>query len=298
MQNALLTTSKLCKTFSTRGVEQHVLIDLNLTIYEGDFTVIMGPSGAGKSTLLYALSGMDKPTGGSVSFLGRDISNLTNDKLAVFRRDNCGFVFQQTFLLDNMSILDNILACGLLVNRNRKEIVERAKMLLELLNLGKIIWHKFPSQVSGGEAQRSGIARALINNPKIVFADEPTGALNSANGDAVLDALTEINRQGQSVVMVTHDMRCALRGNRILYIRDGVISGECLLGEYEAGDPERNKKTNNFLAQMEWGGKKEDVYETVAEEPPKSVEEVKKERHHNRMMEVRAILAEMADFGW
>ena len=252
MKNAILKTSKLCKTFSSGGLQQHVLKNLDLEIYEGDFTVIMGPSGAGKSTLLYALSGMDKPTLGGISFSGREITNLSNDKLAVFRRDNCGFVFQQIYLLDNMSILDNILACGLLVSKNRKAIIERAKQLLSRLNLDETIWRKFPAQVSGGEAQRSGIARALINNPKIVFADEPTGALNSANGKAVLDALTEVNELGQSVVMVTHDMNSARRGSRILYLRDGVIHGECLLGKYVSGDKERQDKLSTFLTEMGW----------------------------------------------
>lgn len=252
MQNAILTTNKLCKTFSSGGLQQHVLKNLDLEIYEGDFTVIMGPSGAGKSTLLYALSGMDKPTIGGISFSGQEIGNLSNDKLAVFRRDNCGFVFQQIYLLDNMSILDNILACGLLVSKNRKAIVEKAKLLLGRLNLNEATWRKFPAQISGGEAQRAGIARALINNPKIVFADEPTGALNSANGDAVLDAMTELNRQGQSVVMVTHDIKSARRGSRILYLQDGVIRGECLLGEYEAGDNERHNRLSAFLSEMGW----------------------------------------------
>ena len=252
MQNAVLKTSKLCKTYSSGGLQQHVLKNLDLEIYEGDFTVIMGPSGAGKSTLLYALSGMDKPTLGGISFSGREITNLSNDKLAIFRRDNCGFVFQQIYLLDNMSILDNILACGLLVSKNRKDIIERAKQLLSRLNLDETIWRKFPAQVSGGEAQRSGIARALINNPKIVFADEPTGALNSANGKAVLDALTEVNERGQSVVMVTHDMNSARRGSRILYLRDGVIHGECLLGKYVSGDKERQAKLSAFLTEMGW----------------------------------------------
>jgi len=223
-----------------------------MNIYEGDFTIIMGPSGAGKSTLLYALSGVDKPTLGSIRFLGREISGLSNDQLAVFRRDNCGFVFQQTFLLDNMSILDNILVCGLLASKNRKDIINRAKEILRRLNLDETTWRKFPSQVSGGEGQRAGIARALINNPKIVFADEPTGALNSAYGQAVLDALTEINEKGQSVVMVTHDIRSALRGNRILYIRDGVISGECTPGKYESVDASRNAKIKDFLTEMGW----------------------------------------------
>ncbi|MCL2150043.1 MAG: ABC transporter ATP-binding protein [Dehalococcoidia bacterium] len=252
MKNAVLSTNKLCKTFSSSGIQQHVLKNLDMEIYEGDFTVIMGPSGAGKSTLLYALSGMDKPTLGDILFAGRDISSLTNDRLAVFRRDNCGFIFQQIYLLDNMSILDNILACGLLVSKNRQAVAERAKQLLRQLNLDESMWRKFPSQISGGEAQRAGIARALINNPKIIFADEPTGALNSANGQAVLDALTEINEHGQSVVMVTHDLRSARRGNRILYLQDGLIRGECQLGEYVRGDEARHNRLGSFLAEMGW----------------------------------------------
>jgi len=252
MQSTILSTNKLCKTFSSGGIQQHVLKNLDINIIQGDFTVIMGASGAGKSTLLYALSGMDKPTLGEIRFEGREISGLTNDRLAVFRRDNCGFVFQQIYLLDNMSILDNILACGLLVSKNRKAVAGRAKQLLNLLNLDETIWHKFPSQVSGGEAQRAGIARALINNPKIVFTDEPTGALNSTFGKAVLDALTEVNEQGQSIVMVTHDLRSARRGNRILYLRDGVIHGECRLGKYVSGDKERHEKLNVFLNEMGW----------------------------------------------
>jgi len=227
MQNAILTTKKLCKTFSSGGLQQHILKNLDLKIYEGDFTVIMGPSGAGKSTLLYALSGMDKPTLGEINFSGREIGSLSNDKLAVFRRGNCGFVFQQVYLLDNMSVLDNILACGFLVSRDRKAVAERAKRLLQSLNLDENMWRKFPAQISGGEAQRAGIARALINNPKVIFADEPTGALNSANGEAVLNALSEVNSKGQSVVMVTHDIKSARRGSRILYLQDGVIRGEC-----------------------------------------------------------------------
>ncbi|MCL2152601.1 MAG: ABC transporter ATP-binding protein [Oscillospiraceae bacterium] len=252
MQNAIIKTNKLSKTFSSGGLQQHVLKNLDLEIYEGDFTVIMGPSGAGKSTLLYALSGMDKPTLGEIRFSGREIGSLSNDKLAVFRRNNCGFVFQQMYLLDNMSVLDNILACGLLVSKNRKAVADKAKQLLKRLNLDETIWRKFPAQISGGEAQRAGIVRALINNPKIVFADEPTGALNSSNGQAVLDALTEVNGQGQSVVMVTHDMKSARRGNRILYLKDGVIRGECLLGKYVSGDGERHNKISAFLSEMGW----------------------------------------------
>ena len=252
MKKAILKTDKLCKTFSHGGIQQHILKNLDLEIYDGDFMVIMGPSGAGKSTLLYALSGMDVPTLGSVSFLGADISGLSNDQLAVFRRDNCGFVFQQTYLLDNMSILDNILTAGLLISKDRKAVTNLAKQLLKQFNLDEHLWSKFPTQVSGGEAQRAAIARALINKPKIVFADEPTGALNSANGDAVLDALTAVNEGGQSIVMVTHDLKSARRAERILYLRDGVIHGECRLGKYESAHHERSAKLNGFLTEMGW----------------------------------------------
>ena len=252
MQQSILSTKKLCKTFSTSGTQQHVLKNLDLEIYEGDFTVIMGPSGAGKSTLLYALSGMDKATLGEVNFAGCEISTLPNDKLAVFRRENCGFVFQQMYLLDNMSVLDNILVCGLLVTKNRKAVNERTRQLLTQLNLDETTWRKFPAQLSGGEAQRAGIVRALINNPRIVFADEPTGALNSTFGLAVLDALTDVNASGQSIVMVTHDVRSALRGHRVLYLRDGVIRGECLLGNYDGEASSRYVRLNEFLTEMGW----------------------------------------------
>ena len=250
MGKAAIVTDKLCKTFSNGGLQQHVLKNLDIEIYEGDFTVIMGSSGAGKSTLLYALSGMDKPTLGSIHFLGQEISKLSNDQLAVFRRENCGFVFQQIFLLDNMSILDNILIGGLLVSKDRKAVTARAKQLLTQVGLTEEIWRKFPTQLSGGEAQRAGIVRALINQPKVVFADEPTGALNSAAGKAALDVLTEVNGQGQSVIMVTHDLKSARRGNRILYIRDGVIQGVCDLGRYVSGDQERHSKLQAFLTEM------------------------------------------------
>lgn len=252
MGNVIISTNKLCKTFSNGGMQQHVLKNLDIEIYQGDFTVIMGSSGAGKSTLLYALSGMDKPTLGSIKFGENEISKLSNDKLAIFRRLNCGFIFQQMFLMDNMSILDNILVSGLLISSDRKAIAERAKGLLTQVGLTEIIWSKFPSQLSGGEVQRAAIVRALINNPKVVFADEPTGALNSSAGQAALDVLTEVNRGGQSIIMVTHDLKSARRGNRILYMRDGAIQGVCDLGSYVSGDKERHNKLQGFLNEMGW----------------------------------------------
>ena len=228
----IIETKKLCKTFSNGGLQQHVLKNIDLEIYEGDYTIIMGASGAGKSTLLYTLSGMDKPTLGQISFNNKEITKMTIDKLAQFRRKNCGFVFQQTYLIDSMSVLDNVLVSGLLVNNNKKEVVKNAKEILKKVDIKEELWTKFPTQLSGGEAQRVGIARALINNPKLVFADEPTGALNSKTGKDVLDTLTEFNNKGQSIVMVTHDIKSARRGNRIIYLKDGEIVGECNLGKY------------------------------------------------------------------
>ncbi|AJS60852.1 ABC transporter ATP-binding protein [Paenibacillus sp. IHBB 10380] len=253
MQNRLLRTEKLCKTFSSGGNQQHVLKNLDISLMEGDFTVIMGSSGSGKSTLLYALSGMDKPTLGEIHFEEKNISKLNNDQLAIFRRNNCGFVFQQVYLLDNMSVLDNALASGLLVSKNKRAIVEKAKQLLIQVGLNETAWGKFPSQLSGGEAQRAGIVRALINSPRIVFADEPTGALNSAASDSVLDVMTAVNQSGQSIVMVTHDIKTALRGNRVLYLRDGVICGDLKFDAFDVEhNPVRHEKLKAFLAEMGW----------------------------------------------
>ena len=253
MTTAIIKMEKLCKTFSSGGVQQHVLKNLDMSLIEGDFTIIMGSSGSGKSTLLYAISGMDKPTLGEIDFAGKNLTKLNNDQLAVFRRNNCGFVFQQIYLLDNMSVLDNILASGLLVNKNKRELAKRAKELLIQVGINENLWSKFPTQLSGGEAQRVGIVRSIINNPKILFADEPTGALNSASSDLVLDVFTNVNRNGQSIVLVTHDMKTALRGNRIIYLRDGVICGDLNLSGYmENENFERHEKLRTFLEDMGW----------------------------------------------
>jgi putative ABC transport system ATP-binding protein len=253
MTKSIIKTEKLCKTFSSGGNQQHVLKNLDISLIEGDFTIIMGSSGSGKSTLLYAMSGMDKPTLGEIVFAGKNLAKLNNDQLAIFRRNNCGFVFQQIYLLDNMSVLDNVLASGLLVNKKKREIVQKAKELLLQVGIDENAWSKFPTQLSGGEAQRVGIVRALINSPRILFADEPTGALNSASSDSVLDVLTNVNQSGQSIVMVTHDMKTALRGNRILYLRDGVICGDLKLGGYsEQNNLKRHELLKHFLAEMGW----------------------------------------------
>lgn len=251
-KEVLLKTDKISKTFSTGGKQSHILKNLDLSIYKGDFTVIMGASGAGKSTLLYALSGMDSITLGEIDFCGVKISNLSEDGLAKFRRKHCGFVFQQVYLLEQMSLMDNVIAAGLLVNKDKKKIAKKAMELFDKVNIEPDLQNKFPTQISGGEAQRAGIVRAIISSPEVVFADEPTGALNSSNSEAVLDVLTEVNNSGQSIVMVTHDLKSARRGNRIIYLKDGVICGECNLGRYVSGDKDRHGKLNEFLAEMGW----------------------------------------------
>lgn len=251
-QNVIIKTNKLCKSFSNGGILQHVLKNIDLEIYKGDFTVIMGASGAGKSTLLYSLSGMDKPTLGNIIFNDQDITKMNSDELALFRRTSSGFVFQSIYLIDSMSVLDNILCSGLLTNKNKKEVVEKAKNALKSVDIDETLWNKFPNQMSGGECQRVGIARALINNPSILFADEPTGALNSKTGKDVLDTLTKANENGQTIVMVTHDITSARRANRILYIKDGEIAGELNLGKYISNDQERHQKLNDFLVTMGW----------------------------------------------
>lgn len=252
MKKILLKTENLSKSFSNGGAMQHVLRNVDLELYQGDFTVIMGASGAGKSTLLYALSGMDTPTLGKITFGDQVISNFSQDGLAVFRREHCGFVFQQIYLINTMSVMDNILTAGLLVNKDKKALVKRAEKLFAAVDISKEMQKKFPTQISGGEAQRVGIVRALINSPEILFADEPTGALNSQTGMDVLDTLTRFNDQGQSVVMVTHDICSARRGSRILYLKDGVILGECNLGKYVHGDKSRHEKLSAFLSEMGW----------------------------------------------
>ena len=252
MEQILLKTENLSKTFSNGGSQQHVLKNIDLELYQGDFTVIMGASGAGKSTLLYSLSCMDTPSLGKITFGDKVITDLSQDGLAVFRRDHCGFVFQQIYLIDGMSVMDNVLSAGLLVNKDKKALVAKAKELFAAVDISEDTQKKFPTQISGGEAQRVGIVRALINNPDILFADEPTGALNSQTGLDVLDMLTKFNEQGQSVVMVTHDIRSARRGNRILYLKDGVILGECDLGKYTHGDTARHEKLSAFLKDMGW----------------------------------------------
>ena len=251
--SSILKTEKLCKSFSNGGVQQHVIKNLDLEIIGGDFTVIMGASGSGKSTLLYALSGMDKPSMGKISFDGTEIQDYSNDQLAVFRRGNCGFVFQSVYLLENQTVLDNVLTGALIVQKNSPALVNKVKDLLNKVGIKEELWNKYPNQLSGGEAQRVGIVRAAINDPKILFADEPTGQLNSASSSDVLDIFTQIHKNGQSIVMVTHDLKTALRGTRVLFLRDGSIAGEYRMAPYGTDDNKtRRTGLQNFLDEMGW----------------------------------------------
>ena len=248
----VISAKHLKKAFGKGENIQVIYSDLNIDIYKEDFTVIMGSSGAGKSTLMYSLSGMDKPDGGEINFDGMDITKLNNDKLAVFRRKECGFVFQQIYLIDKMNLMDNVITAGVLTSKDREDIKNRAEELFSLVNIPEKTWRKTSAQISGGEAQRAGIVRAVINNPNVLFADEPTGALNSANSAAVLDVFTSLHIKGQSIVMVTHDKKSALRGNRIIYIKDGKIFGECDLGKFEQDNIARTEKLDKFIKEMGW----------------------------------------------
>lgn len=256
MKNILLSGKNICKSVSQNGIETQILKSVTADIYEGDFTVIMGASGAGKSTLLYALSGMDGITSGEIVFKGQKISGLYESKMARLRASEFGFVFQQTHLVSNLTLFENVAAAGYAgksgKEKNIKEIREKADRLLAQMHADNAK-DRLPSQVSGGEAQRAAIARAMINDPTIIFADEPTGALNKANSDEVLNLLTKLNINGQSILMVTHDVRAANHGNRILFLEDGQILDELNLTAYkENEEKERVEKVNAWLSSLRW----------------------------------------------
>lgn len=253
MKEVIIKSVNLCKSFATNGVQNHVLDNLNVEIYKDDFTVIMGASGAGKSTLLYSLSGMDTVTSGEVFYQGKEITRMKEKEMTKLRRREFGFIFQQMHLVSNLTLFENVAVPGYL-NREKQqsEVNARAKSLLEEMNLIDQIG-RFPNQVSGGEQQRAAIARAIINEPEVIFADEPTGALNRSNTKDVLNLLTSLYNQGQTIVMVTHDIKAALRASRIIYLADGSVCGELTLPPYEEADSKkRETQVNAWLSSMEW----------------------------------------------
>ncbi len=253
MKNTILSAKGLCKSFAHNGGQVHVLQGMDVDIYEGDFTVIMGASGSGKSTTLYALSGMDRATAGEVLYKGENIVKMNEKQLASLRHGDFGFVFQQMHLVSTLSIFENITVPGYLnTHKDAKAIDARAMELLKTMGIEHIQSH-LPSQCSGGEQQRCAIARAVINEPALLFADEPTGALNRKNTTEVLDLLTELNRKGQSVLMVTHDAKAACRATRILYIEDGKIVSDLELPPYtKEEEKSRETQVNAWLSSLSW----------------------------------------------
>lgn len=253
MKNAILSAKGLCKSYAHDGGQNHILQHVDLDLYEGDFTVIMGASGSGKSTLLYSLSGMDRATAGQVIYNGKDIVTMKEKELSTLRQKDFGFIFQQMHLVSNLSLFENIAVAGYLdKTRSANDVKTRTEVLLEKMGIAHIKTH-LPSQVSGGEQQRCAIARAVVAEPKLLFADEPTGALNRRNTNEVLSLLTDLNQAGQSILMVTHDMKAALRATRILYLEDGKIIGELTLPPYNPDEVKsRETQVNAWLSSMQW----------------------------------------------
>ena len=221
---SILEVSHLKKVYSTRfgGNRVEALRNVSFTVEQGEYVAIMGESGSGKTTLLNILAALDKPTAGSVTLDGRDLAGVRESALAAFRRDNLGFVFQDFNLLDTFTLEDNIYLPLVLAGRPYKVMQERLMPLAERLGISSLL-KKYPYEVSGGQKQRAAVARALITQPRLVLADEPTGALDSRASDELLQLFGEINRQGQTVVMVAHSVRAASTAGRVLFIRDGEV---------------------------------------------------------------------------
>lgn len=241
--NSIIKTENLVKDFNLGNKNKfQVLKNVNLNIKAGEFVSIMGPSGSGKSTLLYNISGMDQPTHGKVFFKDNEISKLNEKKLSQLRLKEMGFIFQHMHLMKNLSIFDNILLPGTLHNKfNHKQLNEKAVKLMERMGI-KELSKKSINQVSGGELQRAAICRALINEPNIIFGDEPTGALNSKSSLEIMDILNEINSSGTTVMLVTHDIKIAAKTERILFMMDGQIKDEVNIGKCNYSHEEIQKR--------------------------------------------------------
>jgi putative ABC transport system ATP-binding protein len=218
----VIELSRISKVYNG-GAAQTALEDVSLSVAPGEFTAIMGPSGSGKSTLLNLVAGLDRPTSGTIQVCGQDLGGMSESRLARFRRTQVGVVFQFFHLLNNLSVLDNVLVPAELAGAKRQEARRRADELLALLRIAEKA-DAYPAELSGGQRQRVAIARALINQPPLLLADEPTGALDSRSGDEIMDLLEEINRSGQTIVLVTHDAKLAARcARRIVTLRDGRV---------------------------------------------------------------------------
>lgn len=239
----VIQTKNLCKTYSTGSEQFHAIRNIDLDIYQGDFTVIMGDSGSGKSTLLYLLSGLDSLTAGEVYFHQQRLDNFSEKALANFRATKIGYIYQSSNLVPDLTLLENIALPGYVAGTPKREVKHKALSLMQSMSI-EAQRFRLPAEVSGGQQQRTAIARALINTPEILFADEPTGSLNYEQGVAVLDILTSMNNQGQSIVMVTHDIKAACRGNRLIFIRDGKIGG---MLEFDSFSPDKLQDRESLI---------------------------------------------------
>ena len=250
----IIEAKNLCKTYIVDKRQNNVLKNVNLRVEKGEMVGIMGPSGSGKSTLLYCISGMDKITSGEVIFDHKDISQLSKNELSELRLNKMGFIFQQMFMMKNLSILDNILLPSIESKKetiSRKEKLAKAEALMRKLGIIEIADNDI-NEVSGGQLQRACIARSMINNPDILFADEPTGALNRQSSTEVMDELCKLNEEGTTIMMVTHDSKVAARCSRVLYIIDGQIAGEFKNDDKKLDQKEKERALNNWLMDLGW----------------------------------------------
>jgi putative ABC transport system ATP-binding protein len=246
----ILRTEKLQKIYKSGQATTSIINNLSCSIYRGEFTIIMGSSGSGKSTLLYLLSGLENATDGKIWFDTIPLHGRSEKELALLRRAHIGFVFQDHHLVPSLTLRENILVPGYLGAKDRESVRQRTTQLMETLGIG-LLGDRLPSQVSGGEQQRCAIARALINNPRVLMADEPTGNLNSAAAEKVLDCLVQVNKEGQSIIMVTHDLKSACRGDRVLFLRDGEVMDSIGFDEMMSME-EREKILFNWLKARQW----------------------------------------------
>ncbi|KQL36003.1 ABC transporter ATP-binding protein [Psychrobacillus sp. FJAT-21963] len=236
--NKIIIGDHIVKSFGVDDEQRNVLDGVSVDINEGEFVAVMGPSGSGKSTLMFALSGMDSVDGGKVVFDGMDLTEVGEKELSEIRRIKMGFIFQQPTMLKNLNILDNIILPSMRNNRkNAPKISKKARMLMQRVGIGDLEKRDI-TQVSGGQLQRAGICRALMNNPKIIFGDEPTGALNSKSSEEIMDIFSEINSDGTALMLVTHDAKVAARTDRIMFMRDGKIVSELKLPKFDGKEIE------------------------------------------------------------
>lgn len=249
----ILEVKDMCKTYIVNKRQNNVLRNINFTISEGEMVAVMGPSGSGKSTLLYTVSGMDKMTAGEVIFCGRNMAKLNENELAKMRLDDMGFIFQQMYMMKNLSVLDNIILPAVKsdkIKESRKEIVQRGQDLMRKLGIIEIMDNDI-NEVSGGQLQRACICRSMVNAPQMMFADEPTGALNRASSEEVMNELIKLNNDGTTIMLVTHDAKVAAKCTRVLFLVDGNIKGEYNINR-ETALRDRERDLNNWLLEMGW----------------------------------------------